>query len=273
MKKKRSLLGITLLASATLLVACQSKPNSTTSVEKSSTKTSSSKTDDNTLSEEKRKRNLTKFYEEFPADQAARYQGTIDERSKKAWNNDQPNIFAGQASLKIHDDYLEHDELKRLEVKIDGYDESTRRLKLTVTNHYDTTLRGTRFSNNLYDYGTYFTLRSYSTTSGRAGNINIMQLALADDLEAGKSITLEVLPKYYQDRELGFKNPKLDSKYYLLSTDYSAELWDKTANEQVSEDFLLSNQANIYIVPKLTFDKFPSTAPSDKELKEILSKN
>ena len=118
MKKKRFLLGITLLASATLLVACQSKPNSTTSVEKSSTKTSSSKTDDNALSEEKRKRSLTKFYEEFPADQAARYQGTIDERSEKAWNNDQPNIFAGQASLKSHDDYLENDELKRLEVKI-----------------------------------------------------------------------------------------------------------------------------------------------------------
>ncbi|MBO3757013.1 hypothetical protein J5O02_08135 [Streptococcus suis] len=88
MKKTRFLLGITLLTSATLLVACQSKPNSTTSVEKSSTKTSSSKTDDNALSEEKHKRRLTKFYEEFPADQAARYQGTIDERSKKAWNNE-----------------------------------------------------------------------------------------------------------------------------------------------------------------------------------------
>ena len=37
----------------------------------------------------------------------------------------------------------------------------------------------------------------------------------------------------------------------------------------MSEDFLLSNQANIYIVPKLTFSKFPSTAPSDKELKEM----
>ena len=38
MKKKHFLLGITLLASATLLIACQSKPNSTTSVEKAQLK-------------------------------------------------------------------------------------------------------------------------------------------------------------------------------------------------------------------------------------------
>ncbi|MEZ7581911.1 hypothetical protein [Streptococcus sp. 27098_8_74] len=86
MKKKHFLLGITLLASETLLIACQSKPNSATSVEKSSTKISSSKTDGNTLSEQRLKTSLNKIYEEFPAEQAARYQGTIDERSEKAWN-------------------------------------------------------------------------------------------------------------------------------------------------------------------------------------------
>ena len=74
------------------------------------------------------------------------------------------------------------------------------------------------------------------------------------------------------------QNSELDSKYYLLSSDYGNSLWDITKDqvmgeEVISEQIVLSSLANIYIVPKLVFETYPSTAPSDSELENLISNN
>lgn len=43
--------------------------------------------------------------------------------------------------------------------------------------------------------------------------------------------------------------------------------------EVISEQIVLSSLANIYIVPKLVFETYPSTAPSDSELENLISNN
>lgn len=101
---------------------------------------------------------MKEFYEEEAETDGSNYHNEIEERSQKAWNENQTNIFNGQASINVTNDYLPS-ELTKLNVTIDGYDEATRSLKVTVTNNYDETLIGTTTnSNNNNLYGTYFTL-------------------------------------------------------------------------------------------------------------------
>lgn len=225
---------------------------------------------------------MKEFYEEVAETDGSNYHNEIEERSQKAWNENQTNIFNGQASLNVTNDYLPS-ELTKLNVTIDGYDEATRRLKVTVTNNYDETLIGTTTnSNNNNLYGTYFTLYGYTTLSGRSERVKIAQIALASDLPAGESIQLEILPSALANRQTDYakklQNSELDSKYYLLSTDYGNSLWDITRDqvmgeEIISEQIVLSSLANIYIVPKLVFETYPSTAPSDSELENQISNN
>ncbi|MGT2667235.1 hypothetical protein ACVRYP_08000 [Streptococcus rifensis] len=279
MNKKKFLASFTLLASTVLLFACQSNENTTKSSEKIVETSSSSK---DVISEEQRNNWLKEFYEEVAETDGSNYHNEIEERSQKAWNENQPNIFNGQASLNVTNDYLPS-ELTKLNVTINGYDEATRRLKLTVTNHYDEKLLGTTTdSNNRYLYGAYFTLYGYTTLSGRAERVKIAQVALASDLSANESVQLEILPPTLANRQTDyaqkFQNNELDSKYFLISTDYGNSLWDITSNqvigeEIISEQIILSSLANIYIVPKLVFETYPSTAPNDSELENIISNN
>ncbi|WP_449449170.1 hypothetical protein [Streptococcus suis] len=279
MNKKKFLASFTLLASTALLFACQSNESTTKSSEKIVETSSSSK---DAISEEQRNKWLKEFYEEVAETDGSNYHNEIEERSQKAWNENQTNIFNGQASLNVTNDYLPS-ELTKLKVTLDGYDESTRRLKVTVTNNYDETLIGTTTnSNNNNLYGTYFTLYGYTTLSGRSERVKIAQIALASDLPAGESIQLEILPSALVNRQTDYakklQNSELDSKYYLLSSDYGNSLWDITKDqvmgeEIISEQIVLSSLANIYIVPKLVFETYPSTAPSDSELENLISNN
>ncbi|HFU4056015.1 TPA: hypothetical protein ACGO6G_002109 [Streptococcus suis] len=279
MNKKKFLASLTLLASTALLFACQSNESTTKSSEKIVETSSSSK---DAISEEQRNKWLKEFYEEVAETDGSNYHNEIEERSQKAWTENQTNIFNGQASLNVTNDYLPS-ELTKLNVTIDGYDEATRRLKVTVTNNYDETLIGTTTnSNNNNLYGTYFTLYGYTTLSGRSERVKIAQIALASDLPAGESIQLEILPSALANRQTDYakklQNSELDSKYYLLSSDYGNSLWDITKDqvmgeEIISEQIVLSSLANIYIVPKLVFETYPSTAPSDSELENLISNN
>lgn len=279
MNKKNILTGFTLLVSTVLLFACQSNESTTKSSEKIVETSSSSK---DAVSEEQRNKWLKEFYEEVAETDGSNYHNDIEERSQKAWNENQTNIFNGQASLNVTNDYLPS-ELTKLNVTIDGYDEATRRLKVTVTNNYDETLIGTTTnSNNNNLYGTYFTLYGYTTLSGRSERVKIAQIALASDLPAEESIQLEILPSALANRQTDYaiklQNSELDSKYYLLSTDYGNSLWDITKDqvmgeEIISEQIVLSSLANIYIVPKLVFESYPSTAPSDSELENLILNN
>ncbi|HEM4071545.1 TPA: hypothetical protein U1W01_001979 [Streptococcus suis] len=279
MNKKNILTGFTLLVSTVLLFACQSNESTTKSSEKIVETSSSSK---DAVSEEQRNKWLKEFYEEVAETDGSNYHNDIEERSQKAWNENQTNIFNGQASLNVTNDYLPS-ELTKLNVTIDGYDEATRRLKVTVTNNYDETLIGTTTnSNNNNLYGTYFTLYGYTTLSGRSERVKIAQIALASDLPAEESIQLEILPSALVNRQTDyakkFQNSELDSKYYLLSTNYGNSLWDITKDqvmgeEIISEQIVLSSLANIYIVPKLVFETYPSTAPNDSELENLISNN
>ncbi|AGL48619.1 hypothetical protein DAT299_16830 [Streptococcus suis] len=279
MNKKNILTSFTLLVSTVLLFACQSNESTTKSSEKIVETSSSSK---DAISEEQRNKWLKEFYEEVAETDGSNYHNDIEERSQKAWNENQTNIFNGQASLNVTNDYLPS-ELTKLNVTIDGYDEATRRLKVTVTNNYDETLIGTTTnSNNNNLYGTYFTLYGYTTLSGRSERVKIAQIALVSDLPAGESIKLEILPSALanpqSDYAKKFQNSELDSKYYLLSTNYGNSLWDITKDqvmgeEIISEQIVLSSLANIYIVPKLVFETYPSTAPNDSELENLISNN
>ncbi|WP_228476134.1 hypothetical protein [Streptococcus suis] len=267
------------MASTALLFACQSNESTTKSSEKIVETSSSSK---DAISEEQRNKWLKEFYEEVAETDGSNYHNDIEERSQKAWNENQTNIFNGQASLNVTNGYLPS-ELTKLNVTIDGYDEATRRLKVTVTNNYDTTLIGTTTnSNNNNLYRTYFTLYGYTTLSGRSERVKIAQIALASDLPAGESIQLEILSSALansqSDYAKKFQNSELDSKYYLLSTNYGNSLWDITKDqvmgeEIISEQIVLSSLANIYIVPKLVFETYPSTAPNDSELENLISNN
>ncbi|HEM5311227.1 TPA: hypothetical protein U1383_001996 [Streptococcus suis] len=279
MNKKNILTSFTLLVSTVLLFACQSNESTTKSSEKIFETSSSSK---DTISEEQRNKWLKEFYEEVAETDGSNYHNDIEERSQKAWNENQTNIFNGQANLNVTNNYLPS-ELTKLNVTIDGYDEATRRLKVTVTNNYDETLIGTTTnSNNNNLYGTYFTLYGYTTLSGRSERVKIAQIALASDLPAGDSIQLEILPSALANRQSDYakklQNNELDSKYYLLSSDYGNSLWDITKDqvmgeEIISEQIVLSSLANIYIVPKLVFETYPSTAPNDSELENLISNN
>ncbi|CYW79412.1 hypothetical protein, partial [Streptococcus suis] len=131
MNKKNILTGFTLLVSTVLLFACQSNESTTKSSEKIVETSSSSK---DAVSEEQRNKWLKEFYEEVAETDGSNYHNDIEERSQKAWNENQTNIFNGQASLNVTNDYLPS-ELTKLNVTIDGYDEATRRLKVTVTNN------------------------------------------------------------------------------------------------------------------------------------------
>ncbi|HEL1617537.1 TPA: hypothetical protein TXN53_001928, partial [Streptococcus suis] len=146
----------------------------------------------------------------------------------------------------------------------------------------ETLIGTTTNSNNNNLYGTYFTLYGYTTLSGRSERVKIAQIALVSDLPAGESIKLEILPSALansqSDYAKKFQNSELDSKYYLLSTNYGNSLWDITKDqvmgeEIISEQIVLSSLANIYIVPKLVFETYPSTAPNDSELENIISNN
>ncbi|WP_155970214.1 hypothetical protein [Streptococcus ruminantium] len=279
MNKKKILAGYILITSLILLVACQSNDNTTKSSKKIVETSSSSK---DAISEEQRNKWLKEFYEEVAETDGSNYHNEIEERSQKAWNENQTNIFNGQASLNVTNNYLPS-ELTKLNVTIDGYDEATRRLKVTVTNNYDETLIGTTTnSNNNNLYGTYFTLYGYTTLSGRSERVKIAQVALANDLSANESVQLEILPSALANRQTDyaqkFQNSKLDSKYFLISTDYGNSLWDLTSNQVVGEELIadqivLSSLANIYLVPKLVFETYPSTAPNDSELKNLISNN
>lgn len=276
MKSKKLLLGFTLLACTTLLVACQNSTHKKDTTQ-NSVKTKTSKKE--TVSDEERQRNLREFYEEVPELAGNSYNNDIYKRSQEAWNNNQENIFKGQASLKVSNDYLP-EELSKLRIKIDGYDVASRRLKLTVTNNYDKTLIGTKKdSNGNILYGTNFTLYGYSTLSGRAERIKIMQISLTNNLKAGESIQLQVLSERLAsgttDYAKKFQNTELDSKYYLISTNFTHALWDVTPDlvmgeENVPDDIVVSSLANIYVIPKLVFETYPNSAPNNKELQKTL---
>lgn len=276
---KKLLLVATSLATVTLLVACQSGTKSKNITDTAVSKSSNQEKEKSDTVDKEIQVRLKKLYENVPETAGSNYNTEITEQSEKAWNSQQANIFLGQSSLTVVDDYLPK-ELTKLKVEIDGYDSATRRLKLSVTNNYEQTLLGaTQDTNGRYTYGTYFTLYGYSTLSGKAVRIKIMQLALTEDLKAGETVRLEVLsPGHYNsqaDYSEKYKNEELDSKYVLVSSDYYKGLWDTTLDqvigqEIVDEQVVLSSLANIYIVPKLIFEQYP-TSLDDTEVKEILS--
>ncbi|HEP1780894.1 TPA: hypothetical protein VB935_001291 [Streptococcus suis] len=279
MKTNKLLSFVTLLATTTLLVACQSKSEDTSKTTKTTITTSKS-TKKEGMSKERKERLAKKFYEELPDVIASDYYNKIEDQSEKAWNENQPNIFSGQASLEVHDEYLS-EEFRKLKVTIDGYDTTTRRLKITVKNNYDTTLKGaTKNADDNYQSGINFELYGYSTSTGRAEKLHILTITLIEDLEAGDSIQLEVLPKglLYRETEYakGLHNTDLDSKYLLGPSDLGESLWDTTPDQVMGEEILadgmeLSSLANIFVVPHLIFEELPSDMPTDSELVEKLS--
>ncbi|WP_174853556.1 hypothetical protein [Streptococcus suis] len=274
MKLHKLLVGTISLLSMTILVACQS--NSQTTETSTSTVQSSEK---ESMSSDRRERLLKSFYEELPDTASSDYHNEIEERSQKAWNENQENIFNGQASQDIYSDYLPEG-LSKLQVSIEGYDSKTRRLKLTVSNNYDETLKGsTEDSAGNYVAGTNFSLYGYSTLSGRAVRVKILTITLTEDLKAGESRQLEILPKGLLERQTEYakslQNTELDSQY-LLSTEFGKALWndapDLVMGEEIApHDIALSSLANLYLVPRLVFETYPSDVPDDEELVEILS--
>ncbi|SUN48778.1 lipoprotein [Streptococcus dysgalactiae subsp. dysgalactiae] len=278
MKSNKVFIGLTILATATLLVACQEKTESSKNTSNTVETTTSSEV---TISEEERQKNLDDFYQVISQTIGDRYGNEIDEKSQEAWNESQTNIFAGQASYEIIDDYLPK-ELSKLNVKIDGYDNATRRLKVTVTNNYDETLKKTTkdsSGNYLFGTGTNFTLYGYSTLSGKATRVQLLSINLVEDLKAGESIHLEILPRGLAENTSEYakslQNPELDSKYLLGRSDLGLSLWDDAPDlergvELNPNQFAFSSMANIYIVPQLFFEEYPSSAPTNKELEEIL---
>lgn len=281
MKLHKLLAGTVILLFATLLVACQNNSQATKQTTETSISTAES-SEEETLASDRRERLLKKFYAELPETMAMYYLEEIEERSEKAWEQKQPNIFAGQESTDVISSYLPK-ELNKLSVEINGYDVKSRRLIITVTNNYDTALKGADKNTEgdyLYGGGTQFALFGFPTVSGKASKARIVTIHLVDTLEAGESIQLKILPRGLLDRQTDYakslQDEELDSQYLSGLSDMGKALWDVTPDQVMGEeldphDLALSNLANIYIVPSIVFESFPSTVPDVEELLEKLS--
>lgn len=278
MKDKKKLINIGLLASSILLlmVGCSSsgkQTNKTNEKEKTEQSSNSKKYTKNQLE-------------------------TLEEYRRKFYYNqaDLNYTIASKKATKekraIHLGYSDIDkELRGLEVKIEGYNDSTKRLKITVKNNYSEDIIGTKNkkSDNTYYSNTTISINGYYKNRGKelsSGDIgfyekrneysSLFNFMPVEDIKSGETKTFEVLLPYYaltqQSEQINqenqqYKNQELDGQYKYYEPETNSFLMYYENDDKSQLRSALENYDNFFVTPKLVFNKYPKEAfVSDKKI-------
>lgn len=175
-------------------------------------------------------------------------------------------------------------ELRGLKVKIEDYNDSTKRLKITVKNNYSEDIVGTKNkkTNSTYNSNTTIAINAYYKNRGKelnSGDIGFYEKANeystlfnfmpVEDIKSGETKTFEILLPYYafpqQSNQINqenqqYKNQELDSQYEYYEPETHSSLVYREDADKGQQANALENYDNFFDTPKLVFNTYPKEA-------------
>lgn len=265
MKSKTILTSLALLATSTMLIACSNNNNSTN-------KSSSTSSEQSTLSNDIKsfiKDNKVKIelnrVQYYHSGQSLMYM----EATKNAQKNNE----------QIYLSYNDLDpKLTKLSVKIGEYDNTTKRLSVTVTNNYSVDVIGYNSSSEKDIEATVIYIAGYyRETTGIKENTNLIYFTPTQDIKSGESVTFKILmpffarEEYINDTSLPqYTDEALDSMYkHAMMNNSNLLVYDNNDQNQTGKS-VMSNFDNYFPCVDLSFEEFPKEAyVSDEEIVEF----
>ena len=271
MKNKKKLISVGLLASSILflMVGCSSNENQQKSPNKEARTEQSSNSRKYTKNQLE---TIENYRKKFYYDQAE-------------LNYSIARDNANREKKSIHLSYSDIDkELRGLKIKIESYNDSTKRLKITVKNNYSEDIVGTKNkkTNSTYNSNTTIAINAYYKNRGKelnSGDIGFYEKANeysslfsfmpVEDIKSGETKTFEILLPYYafpqQSNQINqenqqYKNQELDSQYEYYEPETNSSLVYREDADKGQQSNALENYDNFFDTPKLVFNTYPKEA-------------
>lgn len=262
MKNKKIITGLTILATATLLVACSSNNSNTSKSSSPSTEQSSKTNDLETFIKENKDRISSyrdNYYDSGMSSQNQKLQREAEQK------NEQIYLTANDVDPR----------LTKLKVEIGEYNHDTKRLEVKVTNNYSEDIIGINDNNKeSNELRSGFTIKGYfMERTGIKPAGTIMSVQFVDSIKSGETVTLNILMPYYEaDRISGkqdYANAEMDSKYKLMDVDSESRLVYPNNDQGQLGMNAMSNYSNIFTETRLVFNDYPKEAYiTDEEIVE-----
>ncbi|HEK9954487.1 TPA: hypothetical protein TT574_000281 [Streptococcus equi subsp. zooepidemicus] len=270
MKSKTILTGLFLFTTITMVACSSSKTNNTTSQSKPTEKVVK-----------------TNVVDEFIKDN----KGLIELKREQYYKNGQSQIFMkekSKAKKKNEQIYLSAQDLdpklNKVKVTLGEYDNSTKRLSITIKNNYSEALMGMNTAKETSEsksepFPTSFTIFGYFLDdTGIKPEYPLLSFSLVEDLPAGEEITVKLLMPYFSNEGyknksgvIDYSNPELD-KTYILSP--SMDLVYEDNDQFLNGKGAMANYDNFFTEVEMRFkdNNYPKEAYiSDKEVVEFFN--
>ncbi|MGT2812863.1 hypothetical protein [Streptococcus minor] len=264
MKSKTIFTGLVLFTITTMLVACSNNNASTNKNNSASTEQSSKSTDMETFIKENKtkiKFNRTHYYY---MGQSLMYMEAKKEAKK--------------ANKQIYLSYNDLDpKLTKLSVKVGEYDNSTKRISITVTNNYSEDIIGYNSAGETREATVISILGYYREKAGIKEDVHLLDFTPTENIKSGESVTYKILmpffarEEYVSDTSLTqYTNDSLDNMYkHVMLSDSNLLVYNNNDQNQ-NGDFAMANYDNYFPDVKLSFQNFPKEAYiSDEEIVEF----